>query len=38
MLVEASRLQPLAADPVALARALQGMGRGLGPILDRAGG
>jgi uncharacterized membrane protein len=33
LLVDAARLQPLAIDPAALARALQGMGRGLGALL-----
>jgi uncharacterized membrane protein len=34
LLVDAGRLQPLAIDPTALARALQGMGRGLGALLS----
>lgn len=37
LVVQASRLQPLAIDPVALARSLQGIGRGLAALLERAG-
>jgi uncharacterized membrane protein len=36
VLVEATRLEPLAIDPAALSRALQGMGRGLATLLAAA--
>lgn len=36
LLVDAARLQPLDLDAAALARALQGMGRGLAKLIDRA--
>lgn len=36
LLVEASRLQPLAVDPTAVARAMQSMGHGLAGLLGRA--
>lgn len=37
LLVDASCVEPLAVDPVAMARALQGMGRGLAALLERRG-
>jgi len=36
LMVDSARLQPLQVDPVALARSLQGMGRGLAVLIDRA--
>jgi uncharacterized membrane protein len=36
LLVDAARLQPLAIDPTAMARSMQGMGRGLAGLMDRA--
>lgn len=36
LLVDAARLAPLAIDPAAMARSLQGMGRGFAGLLDRA--
>jgi hypothetical protein len=36
LLVDAARLQPLAIDPTAMARSMQGMGRGLAGLIDRA--